>query len=290
MSLNTQKKLADSLNTDVKIEELCIRNQRINFITAGSGQSVLLIHGANFGWGVWYPNIAEIAKHFKVYAIDLPGAGRSARVDYSKLELKDLLDVLNDFIFLNKIKNFNIIGCSIGGWLALQIALSNPQVVKKIVVENSVGFSDSKSISDKVISIYPFAKLISRTFLHPSKRKNIEIFLRNIFSDKNIDLKKEFIDYFCETMESSHNLLFISRLLKLGNQLYLNDELKKLNAETLVIWGKDDKIMPIEKSISKIKMMPKVKIEIFENVGHIPSLESSTKFNTAVINFLKEVK
>jgi predicted nucleotidyltransferase len=64
----------------VKLEQVKIGEFVINYATAGKGLPIVLIHGGNIGWGQWYPNIPELARYFKVYALDLPGGGRRSRI------------------------------------------------------------------------------------------------------------------------------------------------------------------------------------------------------------------
>ena len=286
--MDTEKKLATIIDANITIKNCEISGHKINYMVAGDGPPLLLIHGANFGWGMWYPNISELAKHFTVYAIDLPGAGRSSRIDYSKLDLeRDFVGVVEQFINKLQLKDFHIIGSSAGGWLALKMALANPNKVNKIIIQNTVGFADYMGLFDKVIGFYPLARLVAKTALKPTREnKNIEKFLRGIFYNSNLDLKPEFIEYFYETMATSHNLLFISRMTALTKQFLLEDKLKEVKNKTLIVWGENDKIMPLRKNSHNFSLIPDVKIEIFSNVGHIPSLENSTMFNETTLSFL----
>lgn len=285
--MNSEQKLKQILNVNADTKQIFIKGYNINYIVAGHGSPLLLIHPANLGWGIWYPNITELSKYFKIYAIDLPGAGRSTRIDYAHLDLnKDFIEIVEQFILSLKLQNLHIIGCSIGGWLAMKLAIIHPEIVNKIVVVNSVGFTDYIGFSDKIIRFYPFAKFISKTFLRPSNKKNMEAFLRGILYNKKTDLEKEFVEYFCETMETSHNLLLISRLTALNKELNLEKELPNIKAHTLIIWGEKDKIIPLHKNINNFNLIPKVEIEIIKDTGHMPSLEKKGTFNEIVTNFL----
>src|SRR5205823_1620990 len=110
--------------------------------------------------------------------------------------------------------------------------------------------------------------------------------LRDVFYNKKLALKKEFIDYFYETMKTSHNLLYISRLAQLRNKIQLEKELPKIKKKILIIWGKDDKLMPLEKNADNFRLLTNSQIKIIEHAGHIPSIEKSEEFNKAVISFL----
>ena len=285
--MSTEDSLRAIINFPLALKQVEIGSYKINYAMAGSGPALLLIHGANFGWGVWYPNIPELAKQFTIYAIDLPGAGRSSRLDYSKMEPeKDLLEVVDEFTQKMGLENFSVIGCSMGGWIALRLALKHPEKVKRIVVENTVGFADYMTASEKIIGFYPFAKFIAKIFINPKNRKNVKKFLMEIFYNKNLALPEAFIDYFCETMQTSHNLLFISRLTALHKKLNLEKSLSGIHNKTLIVWGEKDVIIPLHKNAQNFKLIPQVQISVIKDAGHIPSLEKPQEFNSLVNDFL----
>lgn len=286
--LTTEQKLIRSLGIDIVAKEMFINGRLIRYITAGQGDPLLLIHGANFGWGMWYANIPALAQHFKVYAIDLPGAGRSSLIDYATLDPEhDLFSVVEKFVLKLNLQNFNIIGCSIGGWLALQLAARYPGNVKAVVVTNTVGFADYMGWSDKIIGFYPLARLVTKTALSPARtnRKSIDKFLRGIFYDHELYLKQEFLGYFYETMERSHNLLFISRLTALAKIFVMTDKLPQITQKVLILWGNNDKIMPLEKNEINFGLLPSVSISIMDAVGHLPPMEKPEEYNERVLNF-----
>lgn len=286
--MSTEERLAQSLRIPFTIAQDVIGPYSINYFKAGSGKPLLLIHGANIGWGQWYPNIPELAKHFEVFALDLPGAGRSTRVNYATLDpQKDLVEVVEAFTRIHDLKEVTIIGASIGGWLALKMALLHPDRVSRLVVVNSVGFADYMGMGDKVIGFYPLAKLISKTILKPGgNNKRIESFLRHTFYNRTIHLPTEFLEYFFETMMSSHNILFISRLTKLNKEFVLIDELPQIQQKTLVVWGEADAIMPLKRSVIHFNQLNNVEVHSIPETGHMLTIEKSDAFNTLVINFL----
>src|SRR3989344_1127805 len=112
--MSTEEALAQTLGIPYTIAQDTIGPYSINYFKAGQGRPLLLIHGANIGWGQWYRNIPELAKRSEVWALDLPGAGRSSRVDYSKLDpQKDLVEVVEKFVRVHNLRDFHIIGASI---------------------------------------------------------------------------------------------------------------------------------------------------------------------------------
>jgi len=140
--MTTEQTLANSLGIELAIKQIPIGAHKINYLVAGKGEPLLLIHGANFGWGVWYPNIPELAKHFTVYAIDLPGAGHSSTIDYGKLDVtRDFVEITKEFIQRQDLRDLAILGHSIGGFVALKVTLEQSQSIKNVILVDSTGFS-----------------------------------------------------------------------------------------------------------------------------------------------------
>ncbi|TSC78750.1 MAG: alpha/beta hydrolase fold protein [Parcubacteria group bacterium Gr01-1014_33] len=286
--MNTEQNLIKAINADIKLHQILIDKYYVNYAVAGSGPPMLLIHGANFGWGMWYPNISEFSKHFTVYAIDLPGAGRSSEINYATLDPEnDFVRVVEKFIDYQHFQSLHIVGHSIGGWIALKIVLAHPEQIRCVVVVDSVGLSTQVTLQDKMIAWYPFAKLISRIILKPEREnKNVEKFLRSAFHNPKTELKQEFIDYFYTTVKKSPTLLLVSRLIKLRQSLLLANKIRSIKNRTLIIWGEKDTIIPLRLIVSSFRSFQNAKITTIPNVGHVPFIEVADQFNNAVLKFL----
>lgn len=287
--MTSERKLAARLHTPLEFKQMKIGEHVVNYAVGGKGPALLLIHGGNLGWGQWYANIDGLAEHFTVYALDLPGGGRSTKVDFSKMDFeKDLVDVVDTFINNLPIETTDVIGSSNGGWITLKLALQNHPKIRKIIVANSVGFSDYATIPDRIMGIYPLARFLSRTVLKPLRTNpNIEKILRNVFHDQKLPLPREFIDYYYETMASSHNVLFISRMVgRERKHLSLRNSLRSIKKPTLIIWGEKDALMPLGRNQHIFGEIPGAITQLIPEAGHIPSLEKPEEFNSAVINFL----
>ena len=73
--MNTEQALLQTIGVQAQVKRIQVGRFHINYLTAGTGPPVMLIHGGNIGWGQWYPNIKTLAEHFSLYGIDLPGSG-----------------------------------------------------------------------------------------------------------------------------------------------------------------------------------------------------------------------
>jgi pimeloyl-ACP methyl ester carboxylesterase len=289
--MKTQDKLLETLKIGGIQKFVEIGKYRISYLEVGKGSPLLLIHGANIGWAQWYKNIPQLAQHFTVYAIELPGAGASTKIDFAKSDFeKDFVQVVDSFVDQLKLENLDVVGSSFGGWVALRLAIENKSYIRRVVVANPIGFTAHMPLKFRPISFTPLAKLVSRTALAPVRtNKNLEQFMRDVFYYKNQDLSPEFVDYFYELSESSHNLLFISRLAHWSGMrpmLNLKNSLKKDTFPTLVIWGKEDPLMPFKSVEDNFRLIPNVQVLALDKVGHMPPVEVSEVFNQHVIKFL----
>lgn len=290
--MKTQQQLKKLIDVQLNTQQMHIGPYNIHYVVAGKGEPLLMLHGANIGWAQWYQNIAELAKYFKIYALDLPGAGSSTKIDFHKADFeKDFVKIVDKFIEVKKLKNLNILGSSFGGWIALRLAIEKKPYINKIVLANPLGFTSHMPLQFRPVSLHPVALMLSKTALRPvRKNKNLEKFMRDVFFDKQLSLAPEFIDYFYELSKSSHNVLFISRLAHftgMRKELFLKDDLLKIDRPVMVIWGKEDPLMPFWSVKDSIPLIPGVKLEKLAKVGHMPPVEAASKFNSLTINFLR---
>ena len=289
--MESQKQLAKTIDTPVDFKQIQVDQYMINFIVAGKGRPLLLLHGANIGWPQWYKNIGELAKHFKVYALDLPGAGNSTLVKFHKMEFETFAGLVDKFVNKLGLKDLDVVGSSFGGWIALRLAIEHKPYIRKVVLANPLGLTTHMPAKFRPVSIRPLAVFMTKTALRPVRgNKNLEKFMRDVFYDKQLPLAPEFVDYFYELSKKSHNLLFISRLAHfkgMRKELFLRNDLPKIDKPVLLIWGKEDVLMPFSTVEENIKAIPTVHLEALEHVGHMPPVEAPDTFNKLVINYLK---
>ncbi len=289
--METQRKLAKIIDTPIKFERIRLKHYEINYIVAGKGAPILLLHGANIGWPQWYQNIADLAKNFKVYALDLPGAGDSTVVDFHKMEFETFVDIVDEFVRTTKLEKIDIVGSSFGGWIALRLAIQHKPYIRRVVLANPLGFTTHMPAKFRPVSFKPLALFMTKTALRPVRsNKNLEKFMRDVFFDKQLPLAPEFVDYFYDLSKKSHNLLFISRLAHfkgMRQELYLRNDLPEIDKPVFVIWGKEDILMPFSTVVDSISMIPDVKLEVLEKIGHMPPVEAPATFDKFVTDFLK---
>ncbi len=288
--MDAEFNLIKAIGTDVDSRFIRIGQYKIHYIVTGVGPSVLLIHGANIGWGQWYLNIKELAKYFTVYAIDLPGAGKSTKINFQTANLEeDFVQTVNRFIEVMKLGTIHVIGHSFGAWIALRLA-RKMQNTDKVVLVSPVGFTRHIAWPFCLSSIPIIAKILAHTALKPSRTNMQNFLLQPVLKKKSVT--NLLIDYFYENIQGdpkAHPLFFmgaISHFFRLKKELLLIEELPKIKNKILVIVGDRDPLSPLQKIYKKFQLLSGASIKVFAGVGHVPSIEDAAQFNTLVINFL----
>ena len=291
MAIEALERLRRSIGCDLETHRTTVGSYEISYVTGGSGPPCVLIHGANLGWAQWYGNIPALAQHFTIYGIDLPGAGESTKIEFSRTRLvEDYVQIVDRWIRQLGLSNLAIVAHSFGGWIAMRLAVDGQPYIQRMVLANPIGFTTAMPLRFRPISLTPFARLLSRTALKPVRsNRRLETFLRDPFYDANTPLPAEFVDYFYELSAESHNLLFISRLAHwsgMRRELFLGEEAKLNQVPTEVIWGREDKLMPLESILATVEKIRHLKLEVLDGVGHIPPVEARDTFNERAISYL----
>ncbi len=265
----------------------------INYAKTGSGPDAVLIHGANLGWGQWYVTIANLAQTHTVWAVDLPGSGKSSPLDFYSLNFnKHLIEPVKSFLNEKKIRHGLVIGHSLGAWVALKLMTLDHSLFDKAVLVSPVGFSKNTPLRYKLIGLRWLANLLAKTAVKPT-RKNIENFLKTPLRQKNV-LISEFIDYYFESISKNkhgHPFNLLNRMSgfrKVSPELVFGEEISHIKQPIMIIGGEFDPVVPLNsKQLKAISRLPNVKIKILKDTGHVPPLEKSMEFHKILSNFIK---
>lgn len=246
---------------------LKIKDLSVYFQKTGKGKALIMLHG----WGqdvstFW--NVVDLLKDkYTVYLIDFPGFGRSdtPRHPYS---ISDYAEVVKEFILREKLKKPVILGHSLGGRVAIRFASRNSDLIDKLILESSAGVKPKRDIFKFLLYV-------------PAKAFNY--FFPNIFN-----LKSKLRYKFYKKLEADYiNAGNLRDTLKKILDEDLTEDLKKINSETLLIWGEKDPTK--EASLSNGKRMYQLinnsRIEVLEDVGHFPHLEKPERFAYYVKDF-----
>lgn len=261
------------------------RNAEVHYTDEGSGFPVLMIHG----FGGSYTNFNELAAlmkdKYRVIRVDLPGFGLSdfPAVNENENYLQDYRDYIAFILDTLHLDSVYVIGNSMGGAATWMTAIDHPDKVRKIVLLDPAGY-DSEKIAGNLM-MFKF-KSVRQMF-----NKGMPMFMsregarRTFFKDDSIPA--EFILRNNRFTNRDGN---IAHMLNLATSNQFPDEslIGKVTRPTLIIWGKQDEIIPVEHAERFHQAIKGSKVELIDQCGHCPMMEEPLKTRELVEQFFSD--
>ena len=258
------------------------------WVAGDKGSAVVLVHGLGGFIENWVNNISVLAEQHHVYAMDLVGFGRSDKTPLTR-DIGVLIKFIKDFMEAQNIEQASLIGNSLGGGLVLQFALDYPKKVEKLVLADNAGMGRDVITDFKLCSLPIIGELLTR----PSLKGTARLWKQIVYDPALITPELVNLSYgFIRQPGAKKALLTTLRTgidLRGQRARLVNHLLSRLNTvtvPTLVVWGKDDRIIPAAHAQIALEKIPGARLEIFERCGHMPQLEHPDKFNRLVLEFL----
>jgi len=271
-----------------------VHGKPMNFIEAGSGPVLLLIHGMAGTCDNWESVIEPLAINHTVIAPDFPGHGASAPGggDYS---LGALASALRDLMLALGHERATLVGHSLGGGVALQFTYQFPEMVERLVLVSSGGLGPDVSPILRAAAL-PGAELFISATAGVGSRIGSVVGrgLGLVGLRPNTDLAEVTRGYATLT-DPERRKAFVATLRSVvGTQGQRVAALDKLYlAETLpllIVWGENDPIIPVDHAREAHAQLPSSHLEIFEDTGHVPQLERPGRFIAVLERFLAETE
>src|SRR4051794_8077973 len=271
-----------------------VHGRPINFIEAGSGPVLLLIHGMAGTCVNWESVIEPLAIHHTVIAPDFPGHGASAPGggDYS---LGSLASGLRDLLLALGHERATLVGHSLGGGVALQFTYQFPEMVERLALVSSGGLGPDVSPILRAAAL-PGAELFISATAGVGSRVGSALGrgLGMLGVRPNADLAEVARGY-ASLSDPERRKAFLATLRAVvgtdGQRVAALDRLYLAEAlPLLIVWGDRDPIIPVAHAEDAHRELPNSRLEIFEGVGHVPQLESPGAFIAALERFLDETE
>jgi pimeloyl-ACP methyl ester carboxylesterase len=278
---------------EVKIKSESLHGRSLTYAEAGEGPVLLLVHGLGGSYENWAEVIEPLARTHTVIAPDLPGHGTSAGGgDYS---LGALASSLRDLLFALGKDRATLVGHSLGGGVAMQFTYQFPEMVERLVLVSSGGLGPEVSFVLRAASLPgadPFiavtadvgrrvGPLVGRAFSALGLRPNADV--------------AEVLRGYGTLVDPERRTAFLSTVRAVigvgGQRVAATDRLYLAEAvPTLIVWGACDPIIPARHGEDAHEHIPGSRLEIFEDVGHLPQVEAPLRFVLALEAFLAETE
>lgn len=256
---------------EVVFVDIQLMNLHIYYKTYGQGDNVLLLHGWGASIDLYQALLNELSHHYTVYALDMPGVGRSDEPPEPWC-VDDYADLVTAFIHAMGIKKTHLIGHSFGGRVITKLMNrpERPAEVDKIVFIDAAGIKPKKKLKTKIrVGTYKIAKVIFNNpvmhFLYPDYLENMR--RKNGSADYN-----------------SATPVMRSTLVRVVNE-DLKALLPGIDRPTLLIWGENDPTTPLKDAKEMERLIPDAGLVVAKGAGHFSYLEQPQLTYTAIENF-----
>ncbi len=275
-----------TLNFPGEQKDAVVRGVRVRYVEAGEGTPLVLVHGLTSSKVVWRENIEALAERHRVYAIDLPGHGDSDKygVDFGA---ESIVGLMREFILGLGHERVAMAGISLGGGVSLNVALEHPELVSKLVLCGSGALGRDIAMVIRVAAL----PLIGE-FMLGGPIDNVGAMTRKCFYDKTL-VPDDVVDELRRTNRlpgAREAALSIIRMYisvwGVRSEYVVTDRLQDMDVPTMLFWGADDEIIPVEHAYRAAKLIPVAGLHVFERCGHWPQMEHTQEFNGLMLEFL----
>ena len=254
-------------------ETITVGTTRVPVLVGGAGDPLLVLHGAggNRGWLRWMDAVAE--RH-TIYAPTHPGFGRSDAADW----MEGIDDLARFYLWLLDViglRRVHLLGHSIGGWIAAEMATMCPHVIDRLVLVAPTGLK-------------PEVGEILDIFYYPPE----EIFPRTVFDAATIPERERLFGRPPTPEEAEIALRNREMTARLTWKPYMFNPrlphfLPRVTAPTLLVWGREDGIVPVICGEQYRRLLPDATLRVLERCGHLPLIERPDEFAGLVLDFLR---
>ena len=277
---------------------------RVHHMLGGRGSAVVFVHGlGSSGYMEWRQNLESTAARHRVFAPDLPGYGRTdkPRVRYT---IPYFARFIRRYMEDRGLRSAALVGTSLGGRIALEVALEEPRLVRKLVLVNTLGLGRPhvrmSQMAYGLVTLPRVGEAVMRftrdalTWAPSSMIRRVAGRYAGVSSDLNATMDDTYLEHLREMYAADgFQSAYLSTVRSLINPRALfgghHDVTKRLNELKIpvqLIWGMDDPLFPLAHAERASSMIGRCKLTVIERAGHTPQAERPEEFNRVLHTFL----
>ncbi len=262
---------------------------RVNYVDLGQGPPVLFVHGLSGCWQNWLENMPYFAQRHRVVALDLPGFGRSP-MPSEKVTIPFYGQFVNAFLDRLEIPSASVIGNSLGGFVAVDLAINHPSRVNRLALVSAAGVAELPRRAT------PSQMMRAARWTQPLTNATLK---RADFLVRRPRGRRALLGMVCRYPEKLTPQMCVEMLLGAGKPAFapalesaltydLKYRLGEILAPTLIVWGRNDMVVPVSSAHRYEKLLVSAKSEkvILDRTGHVAMIERPRTFNRLVDEFV----
>lgn len=261
------------------------------YVDEGSGSTVIfLVHGFSSSLDIFYRVIPLFTKQYRVLALDLLGFGKSEKPTDIRYSLNLYATLMKEFLEKTTHPSDSIhgVGHSMGAKYLVAMSVYYPNTFKKLVLSNSDGF----------LYLPPFLMMASSFLLKPILYKLVSkpSFVKKTMQSVYYDPKHITEEHLNQNLEMVKNKDHFNAMMSLNRDFKHLDlkrtkvraRLKEMKTPTLIIWGANDRFIPVKYAQVVHKEIPNSRLHLIPECGHVPMVEKPNEFVQVIENFINE--
>jgi len=279
------------LTYESTLRELHTEQGVLRYHEAGQGPPLLLLHGSGpgvSGWQNFSGNLAAFAEHFRCIVLEFPGFGVSDSTGEDPMAAAaPAVPRLLDGLGLDEV---DVIGNSMGGMVAARTAIEHPQRVRRMVTVGGMGRNlFSPTPAEGINLLMEFAEDPTRERL--VQWLNSMVYDRTLVTEELVEQRWRLATE-ADSLDSMRRMYGKKAMAARAAAAAQADTapqwamLHKIRARTLITWGRDDRVTPMDMSIVPMRTIPDVELHVFPNCGHWAMIEQKAAWESAVSAFL----
>lgn len=279
---------------DFPVEHVLLHGHDVAYRRAGKGPALLLLHGIAGSSETWLPAMRLLRRDFEVLAPDFLGHGESAkpRGDYS---LGNHAAVMRDLLHLLNIERATVVGQSFGGGVAMQFAYQFPERCERLVLVDAGGLGREVSWMLRLMTLpaseYVMPVIFSRWVQSAGDAMFSFIRARGFRHDRAQEVWRSYVSLIDPVNRAAFVRTMRSVIDPGGQAVSAMDRLYlAARMPTLIVWGKEDRIIPLVHAYQAHEAIPNSRLEVMEGVGHYPHVEDPHGFVEILRDFLETTR
>jgi 3-oxoadipate enol-lactonase len=251
-------------------------NTSIDYDVHGEGPVLLLIGGLGFGRWAWFRQVPAFSRHFRTITFDARGE-RDLEGGVGDL-VADVVALLEHL----RVKKAHVLGTSLGGFVAQELALARPDLVDRLVL---VGTSYGRG-GPETMTAWALADMVGLPSLNPEKavRRGLEAATSEAYRAQRPEEFEQLVRW---RLADSPSLSAYYDQMRAGARFDVSRDVGHITSPTLVIHGSEDRFVPVANAVALAEAIPEARLRLLDDAGHLVFIERYADVNREVVTFLK---
>lgn len=271
------------------IHDLEVDGRSVRYADLGAGEAppVIFVHGLGGNWQNWLENMPRIAQERRVLALDLPGFGESELPPW-EISISAYARAVDGWLDRLGVGHVAVVGNSMGGFIAAELAIQCPERVERLALAAAAGISITNLKRRPTMTVARLAVALGSLVASRSREIIARERLRHLVVAPVVRHPSRIRpDLLYEIMQGSGKPAYFASLDALTSYDF-RDRLPEIRCPTLVVWGRDDVLVPVGDAAEFERLIPHSRRVVMDDTGHVPMLERPEAFNRHLSDFLAE--